>query len=172
MSFDLVVFEATRYRAGDIVWALDDCFWVGRIGEPEVKEVKPERVLQNNGTWKEYSRYSLVNDEISVDVQTVGRKSSMGYLVDNVGSDYAFQDSGEMWQEISDLIINVFKDVDSKVKTPINQISILTLWHYTVEQSFNGEEYDYEEYWHMVGVVTDEMLGGLAERLTTNKRGV
>lgn len=172
MSFDLVVFEANRFKAGTTFMSLDDCFWVGRIGVPEHKEVKPERVLQPNGTWKEYPLFALVNDEIAVEVQTVGRNSGMGYLVDNVGLDYAFQDSSEMWQEISDLIINVFKDVDNKVKTPVNQISILTLWHYTVEQSFNGESYEYDDYWYMVGVVTDEMLGGLAERLTTNKRGV
>lgn len=172
MSFDLVVFEATRFKAGTALVSLEDCFWVGCVGEPESKEVKPERVLQPNGTWKEYPLFALVNDEIAVDVQTVGRKSGMGYLVDNAGPDYAFQDSGERWREISDLIIDVFKDVDSKVTTPVNQISILTLWRYEVERSFNGEAYEYDDYWHMVGVVTDEMLGGLAKQLTTDKHGV
>lgn len=75
----------------------------------------------------------------------------MGYVIDYAGSD-TFE---EVYKELLDLI-------DSKWDKNTIQVDILTLWGFESENDYWGE---YDEWWWLEGIITNEMLADLAHQM-------
>jgi hypothetical protein len=154
--YSLVMFEAIKHRAGT---THDETDFYGSAWVGYHNDVPPHELINDGEDCR------LLEDAISIGATPVGNGWNTGCspiedAVHAVGWD-VFSDVPERWEEISKLVTDSFEQ-QGKDKPHLWMAHILTLWGYRGWMQWTDYGKEYDEEWWLCGVVTDEMIEGLA----------
>ena len=167
-SYSVVSFDFSKIKKGslinkDFVEDADYACWTARgIGlVPEYEEVdQQDRGVKFSA--QIHTRMDmdgppimvrLLEDVYMAEVTTFG--GSMAYVIETIGND-AFEDD---YQEIFKRVVGIL--TGNAIRT-----TILTLWGF--DSSGSGDYFDDYDEWHWFeGIITNEMLAGLAKQISS-----